>query len=726
MPSLFEMFIGKGYILALMVFLPIIGAYVTFALGKKNAKARDIAALVTVLAELALSLRLLYAALFEINGEVSMSIPALCGLGLNFEVDGFRSVYMVLTSLMWAVTMTVCAEYFDHGKNVNRYYLFVILTLAMTMGVFASADLYSTFVFFELMSFVSYVTVAQEENPDAVAGGKLYLGIAVFGGMMMLIGLMILNFQIGTVRISDLIAGCANCDNRAALYVAGVLISIGFAAKAGAFPLHIWLPKAHAVAPAPASAILSGILTKTGIFGILVVSIRVFYLCEMWYLAILVIGVITMFTGALLALFSINLKRTLACSSVSQIGFILMGIGVYGYCVLCDFDKAGDFEHAMLLSGRGTILFMVNHTLVKMLLFLVAGMIYHNMHSLDLNDLRGFGRKKPLLCAQFIVGAASLMGIPGTCGFIAKSFVHEGIVHFAEALNESSKAYEVSAGFFKGCETLFLVGSGMTAAYLLKLFISIFVEKNEDENVQRKMDENTKYISLKSEIALCVSMIVIPFIGLLPHSALDFLANMTGGFINMPVTNEYLAIFSRDNIKGILICTFIGIVIYLVVIRLLLMKDKRYIDAWPKGLDLEKYLYVPFIKGLCFVGRVITRGFDCITDTIIIWLRRHVYQDELYEIDIVEGTAVTKAIGKMLNERQARRNKRIIKKAEAGEIEIEDVKIEHKDYVHEVALKYIWNRESRLVIFRTLSFGLSLFCIGFIMTMVYLLIKYKF
>lgn len=716
----------SSFLLLVPIFLPIIGAYITFAIGKKNKKARDIAALVTVILELLVTLGIFVSCIGNPSVCIEFSVPGLCGMGLNFNVDAFRAVYMMLSALMWGATMTVSSEYFDHGHNKNRYYLFVILTLGMTMGVFMSADLYTTFVFFELMSFVSYVTVAQEENPDAVAGGKLYLGIAVFGGMMMLLGLMILANITGTVQINELGVAVANVTDKRAVYVAGVLVSIGFAAKAGAFPLHIWLPKAHAVAPAPASAILSGILTKTGIYGILIVSVRVFYMCEGWYLAVFVVGVITMFTGALLALFSINIKRTLACSSVSQIGFILMGLGVYGYSFIGVSDLGAEgFAHAMLLSGRGTILFMVNHTLVKMLLFLVAGMIYHNMHSLDLNDLRGFGRKKPLLKAQYIVGALSLMGIPGTCGFIAKSFVHEGLVHFAESCEEAGCAFIASPMFFLVCEKLFLVGSGMTAAYLIKLYVSIFIEKNEDEEVQKKMDDNRKYMSVKSEIALCTAMLVIPIIGLLPHGVLDALFNSTGSFIFMPQSSEYLAIFSWENVKGILVCALIGIVIYFVIIRKLLMKEGRYINAWPAFLDLEKYLYMPLIKALCFIGRVVTRGLDCIMDTIIIWLRRHVYNDELYEIDIVEGTAITKSIGKMFNAHQARKNKRILKKAEEGEIEIEDVKIAHRDYVHELALKYIWNRESRLVIFRTLSFGLSLFCIGFIMTMVYLLIKYK-
>ena len=129
----------------------------------------------------------------------------------------------------------------------------------------------------------------------------------------------------------------------------------GFGAKAGMFPLHVWLPKAHPVAPAPASALLSGILTKTGVFGVLVVSAEIFRYDEQWGKLILCLGVITMFGGAFLAVFSIDLKRTLACSSMSQIGFILVGTGMT--------ELLGE-ENA--LAVRGTILHMVNHSLIKL------------------------------------------------------------------------------------------------------------------------------------------------------------------------------------------------------------------------------------------------------------------------------------------------------------------------------------------------------------------------
>ena len=165
------------------------------------------------------------------------------------------------------------------------------------------------------MSFTSYVWVAQEETAPALRAGQTYLAIAVLGGMVMLMGLFLLYHMFGTLEISELRAHAADADARL-LYTAGGCLLVGFGAKAGAFPLHIWLPKAHPVAPAPASALLSGILTKAGIYGVLILSAQLFFGDPVWgALLPCRVGVLTMFGGALLAVCSVDLKRTLACSS---------------------------------------------------------------------------------------------------------------------------------------------------------------------------------------------------------------------------------------------------------------------------------------------------------------------------------------------------------------------------------------------------------------------------
>ena len=272
-----------GFLLGILVFYPFIGGLLAYLAGRKNEKSRNVTAYVIALSELAIMLYLMACyGPFAVRTEsghafLEFTVPRICGLGLHFTLDGFRVIYGTIVALMWAGATLLSGEYFRHHKNTNRFYLFLLWTLGATMAVFLSADLFTTFIFFEIMSFTSYTWVAQEENKESLNAAATYLAVAVIGGLVMLMGLMILYHELGTVAIGELLEATELYEgNRIWIYAAGVCLFFGFAAKAGAFPLHIWLPKAHPVAPAPASALLSGILTKTGMFGILVVSCHLF------------------------------------------------------------------------------------------------------------------------------------------------------------------------------------------------------------------------------------------------------------------------------------------------------------------------------------------------------------------------------------------------------------------------------------------------------------------
>ena len=359
-----------------------------------------------------------------------LEVPEICGLGLHFEIDGFRILYGSIAAFMWLMSTLFSKEYLSHYTNKGRYYCFTLLTFFATEGVFFSADFYTTFIFFEIMSFTSYVWVAFDEKKESLRAAATYLAVAVIGGLVMLMGIFLLYDTMGTLVFDELVGSYERMRMlsnsgvpESRLMAAGLCMLFGFGAKAGAFPLHIWLPKAHPVAPAPASALLSGILTKAGMFGILVLTSYLFLGCTAWGALILIIGVCTMVVGAVLALFSIDIKRTLACSSVSQIGFILVGVGMSGL-----------LGEENLLAVRGSLLHMVNHSLIKLALFMAAGVIFMNVHELNLNKIRGFGRKKPLLNYIFLMGALGIGGMPLWNGYVSKTLIHESIVEYTKLL----------------------------------------------------------------------------------------------------------------------------------------------------------------------------------------------------------------------------------------------------------------------------------------------------
>ncbi|MDD6327769.1 MAG: complex I subunit 5 family protein [Lachnospiraceae bacterium] len=669
-----------------LIFSPFVMGIVAFAVGKKHHTVRDYLTIGYMLCMLTGMLYLAYNIVS--SGEtLYVEIPEICGFGLFFEMDGFRAIYASIAVLMWTMTALFCKEYFCHHKHTSRFYLFYLFTLGATLGVFLSGDLMTTFVFFEIMSFTSYVWVAQEENRASLRAAETYLAVAVIGGLVMLMGIFMLYARIGSLRIDDLIL--VGMSDRYTMIAGGCML-FGFCAKAGAFPLHIWLPKAHPVAPAPASALLSGILTKTGIYGTLILSCRLFHNNAQWGMLILCLGVITMFGGALLAVFSIDVKRILACSSMSQIGFILIGIGMQDL-----------LQEENQLALHGTMLHMMNHSLIKLVLFMVAGVIYMNLHALDLNVVRGYGCKKKVLMVSFLIGALAIMGIPMFGGYISKTLLHESIVEYGGGM------------LFHVIEWVFLVSGGMTIAYMTKLFVAIFIEKNNDRELQHNYDLKSKYMSKGSMTAICASSLILFVIGLFPNRIMEKLA-ISGEFFLGAEYEQHRVVdfFSLENLKGAAISITIGAILYLFVVRKLLIKDGEYVNRWPKRLDLEDLLYRPILlRFLPFVFGVICRCIDCLLDTIVVAFRKTLFKDSPLPYERTEGTAFTELLGHICNGWQIIMNKTFHKKSP-----------QKKDYVHLMAMKHFAAKENHSIIQRSLSFGLLLFCVGITITLIYIVL----
>ncbi len=558
--------------IAFMIFMPAAGAFLTLAAGKRSGRAADLIAACLCIAELLLSCALPVGSALRIEG--------ILGFGLHFQTDGFRSVYAVVTALMWAGTSVFSIEYFRHEReHLLRYQFFMLVTLGATEGVMLSADLMTTFVFFEILSFTSFTWVIHEQTAEAIRAGYTYLFIAVIGGLVLLMGLLMLNQCAGTLRFDELKAAAQQAPDKKMLLAAGICILLGFGAKAGMFPVHIWLPKAHPVAPSPGSALLSGILTKVGIYGILMTSLTALAGNQTFGLVVLAAGAVTMVLGAVLALFSVNLKRTLACSSMSQIGFILIGVSMN--LLLTAYGS----EEAAVTALPGLMLHMVNHSLIKLVLFMIAGVVVMNLHELDLNAVRGYGRNKILLKISFALGALGISGVPLFNGYISKTLLHEGIV-------EAAKECAPYAGLLHVVEWVFLISGGITFAYMLKLFICIFIEKNADAQRQARYDRQPSCMNAASSAVIFVPALLMPLLGQ-PFAALRIGSLMTG-------SRELLHFraFSAGNLKGGLISLSIGLILYLTAGRHLFLQNGSYVNLWPKKLDLEDAVMRPLLTGI--------------------------------------------------------------------------------------------------------------------------------
>ena len=611
-------------IIILLLVLPMAASPEVFALGRKRESWLERAAAVVTGLELVLAVLL-----WRFPG--ACKVPEVLSLGLSFQADGFRRVYSLVTALLWFGTTLFSREYFRHEReHMASYWAFILLTLGAAQGVMLSADLMTTYVFFEILSLSSFPWVLQERTEDAIRAACTYLAVAVIGGLVLLMGLLLLSHETGTLTYA-LLPGALSSGDPGRLFAAGTCILLGFGAKAGMFPLHVWLPKAHPVAPAPASALLSGLLTKVGVFGILMTATSVFPASEAFGMLILTLGTVTMVLGAVLAVFSVNLKRTLACSSMSQIGFILVGIAA---AVISGSHGSGDGT-ALALSG--TVLHMVNHSMLKLVLFLAAGAAAMNRHTLLLRELRGWGRNKPLLKIPFGIAALGISGVPLLNGYLSKTLLHEGLLHAMEG---------PFAGMMRGVEVLFLISGGLTFAYMLRLYLCLFHQKNADDALQSRYDRKDRYLTGLSAGVLWAGAAVLLVLGFPPAAAA-----LAGVMTGLPL--HHFEPLAWENLRGALISLSVGGAVYLLLVRTLLVPEGRDRDLWPRWLDLEDRVYRPLLltvlpgmlgrvarlfgenlllrplcRGLIFLGSLLGRAMDTGMDGLILLARGTFLREE--------------------------------------------------------------------------------------------------
>ena len=540
--------------LLILILLPLIFALICHVTARRSEAACWYVALLGTALELAAAI------LASLQPDHSL-VPGLALLGpeLCLALDGFRRVYILVIAFLWLMTTLFSGEYMAHYKNRGRYYSFQLLTLGLMMGEFLSQSLAQGFVFLCLMTASCSAWMRHEQTPEAHRSADGFVRTTWIGCGAGLVGLILLYILLGTTSLSELPEAAAACENRALLYAAGFLLLVCFGARAGMVPMHNWLTNTHPV-PAPGSALVSGVITKSGIWGVLAVSCDLFHGDALWGAVIVVLGLVTMLTGAVLALVSVNLKRTLACSSVSQIGFILVGIGMMGIL--------GE-ENA--LAARGVLLHMVNHSLFKLVLYTGAGVVVMNLHRLELNDIRGFGRGKPLLLVGFLMGALGIGGIPGWSGYISKTLLHEAIVE---------GAVHTGSVWLHAAEWLFLLTGGLTVCYMTKLFVALFVEKHPDR--QAEFDAKQPCMNWRSALALLLPAALLPILGLLPGRLMDPIADLGTDFFRSAAPGHTVHYFSLENLKGVLISILIGALVYLLFVRRFCRQDGRYVDPLQK------------------------------------------------------------------------------------------------------------------------------------------------
>ncbi|OHW61726.1 hydrogenase-4 component B [Andreesenia angusta] len=571
----------KVLLMTLLV-LPAVGGVLAFLIGRKSEKARDFFNVLLTGMEF-LILTSMYSEVRR-NG-IEISVPDVMGTGFHIKLDTMRYIFTWITVFVWFLTTVYSTQYLINYKNRNRYYAFFLLTLSATVGVFVSENIVNLFTFFEIMSFTSYILIIHDEDRYALDAGKSYIGMAIGGSLILLMGIFLVFDYTGAIDLSDIQKEMALMGD-IKYFIAGLLLT-GFGVKASAFPLHVWLPKAHPAAPTPASAILSGILIKTGIFGIMIVAINIMGGDERISYVLTTIGMINMALGGILAMYQRNIKSVLAYSSMSQSGYIIFGIGLVGI-----------LKEDGYIAVYGALYHIVNHAIFKVLLFYVAGLIYMVLHELSINKIKGFGKYKHFLKLLYLIGFFSIIGMPGFNGFVSKTILHEAL---AEAHSITHSAY------FTVAEVVFTASSAFTVAYLSKIFFSVFMYDNPKYQGQHK-----RFITKRALLPIAVLSACTLYIGLKPGFVMEIISEAAKSF-GVEGTHE-LHIYSSHTVASSLKTIGIGIAVYVLFIRGYLLRNINgtidYINPSLEWFSLEKNIYKPMILGIYRFGSKLFHAVD--------------------------------------------------------------------------------------------------------------------
>lgn len=320
------------------------------------------------------------------------------------------SVFFILPILIVGLASSIySASYMSHDTGLNSYYTLLSAMILGMIGVVSAGDFFTFFLFWEIMSISSYALVAfRKDRWEPVEAGFKYLVMSSAGSAFMLSGIAIVYGIVGTLNFAGIALATRTpiLSSDPWLILAVSLLIVGFGIKAAIAPMHTWLPDAHPAAPSPISSLLSGVMIKIGVYGLLRFYILFQSLYAYWGIILSILAFLTMFLGNLTAMFQTDIKRLLAYSSIAQIGYITFALSI-----------------GTVQSISAGLLHVFNHAMMKGLLFMAAGAFYHATGSRDISVLEGIGRRMKLTGILFSIGLLAIAGIPGLNGFVSELLI---------------------------------------------------------------------------------------------------------------------------------------------------------------------------------------------------------------------------------------------------------------------------------------------------------------
>ncbi len=419
---------------------------------------------------------------------------------IEFYLDNVGIYFSLLTSLIWVLSSIYSIKYFNHEEKENQFFGFFTITYGVLLAIDYSANLMTAYLFFEILTFVTIGLVVHSRSKESITAGLKYLVYSLFGAFMGLICIFFIQTYADSTQF--MYGGYFNTitENKDMLLYFAFFGIVGFCTKAGMFPLHGWLPQAHPVAPAPASAVLSGIITKAGVLMVIRLVYFVLgadFIKGTWVqYTWIALTLVTVVLGSVMAYKEKGLKKRLAYSTVSQVSYVLFGLSMLNE-----------------IAFTGALLHISFHSIIKVALFLSAGAIIFKTGITQTENLTAISKKLPKTMLAFTVASLALVGIPPLNGFFSK---------WNLALGAFSA--DISPFSWLG-PALLLLSAVLTAGYLLSISYNAYSKSD-------KMSENKK---IKEDSTMNIVLIILAALTLLTGLLSNYLANFITNIAQMVI-----------------------------------------------------------------------------------------------------------------------------------------------------------------------------------------------
>ncbi len=565
------------------------------------------------------------------------------GIAVAFFIDRLAAFFLFLIGIVAACVAVYSTGYVEHMEGGSRRNLLCgcigLFVLAMVLVV-ASENTISFLVFWELMAVVSFFLVMYEyTHAETRKAGIFYFVMTQLSTLFVMLGIIALFVASGSFAIAPVHLPAVSMP---LVTVAFLSLFIGFAIKAGIIPFHKWLPYAHPASPTPVSALMSGVMLKVAVYGLLRFIITVFSPDLWWGVLILIAGIASAVLGVIYAIKEDDIKGLLAYSSIENIGIIFVGIGLYVI-----FSCAG-LPLLATISLLAALFHSLNHALFKSLLFLTAGSVVHATHTRDIEKMGGLSGKMPVTSALFFTGAAAIAALPPLNGFASELLVYTA---FFESVSMVDPLIKILLFI---CLALFALTSALSAACFVKAFGSIFLARSRSPECEEAHEVGLSMLAGPAILAaacvilgvfsyqiltafgyvlpipdlLLVSMLLL-FMAALTYVVLYFTASHEVrisetwgcGARSLPSSTEYTGHGFSEPI----------VTIFSSIYRTKKTSTKTYYDQheciFAEGTAeirlvkfFEEYLYLPVARGTCRAAGLVARMQNGCLDTYLLYV----------------------------------------------------------------------------------------------------------